>query len=85
MRSSAVIRGSVLPNKAGQVVTLYSGSSTGQLTKIATATVSSGSTYTFTVRLSRGNHLLQVGMADTGTRTAKANASGAVRFIAKRT
>ena len=83
--TNAVIRGGVAPNKAGQVVTLYSVSSNGTLTRIATTKVNSSSGYAFSIRLSRGNHLLQVGIGVTGARTARANEAGAVRFVAKRT
>lgn len=75
-----VISGTVQPGKAGYTVSLYSVSSTGKLTRLATARVSSKSTYSFSLRLSQGNHLLQVGMAST-----PGNDHGEVRFIAKRT
>lgn len=79
--SSPVIKGSVLPDKTGQVVTLYSvDQRTGRLTKLATTRVTSGSHYYFRYKLSRGNHLLQVGIGATS-----GNVAGAVRFVAKRT
>ncbi|MBW8792616.1 MAG: fibronectin type III domain-containing protein [Streptomyces sp.] len=74
-----VISGTVLPNKAGYVVTLYSVSSTGKLTRLAAVRASSKSTYSFSIRLSAGSHLLQVGMAAT-----PGNDHGEVRFAARR-
>ena len=78
--TNAIIRGGAIPNKPGQIVSLYRVSSTGALTLLARTRLNSQSIYQFSIRLSRGNHLLQVGIANT-----PGNDHGEYRFIAKRT
>jgi hypothetical protein len=75
-----VITGSVYPNKAGKTVTLYRVTSTGSLVKLATATLSSTSTYRFSVRLKAGYTTLRVAIGATPN-----NVAGYRQFRAYRT
>ena len=74
-----VITGAVAPKKVGTVVTLYKVTSTGALVKLATAKLSSTSTYRFSVRLPAGSTKLRVVVPNTTN-----NVSGSVTFTAKR-
>jgi hypothetical protein len=78
--SNQVVTGAVSPGKAGKVVTLYRVTSTGSLVRLASATLSSSSTYRFSVRLARGSYTLQVSIGVTPN-----NTSSSVRLAAKRT
>jgi hypothetical protein len=64
------VTGRVAPNKAGRVVTLYYVTSKGRLVKVATAKLSSRSTYRLTARLKRGTWHLRVVIAATPGNTA---------------
>jgi len=74
-----VITGSVAPNKAGKTVYLYRITSTGAKVQIAKATLSSSSTYRFSVRLPAGSTRLMVYIPATTN-----NASGWKTFTATR-
>ncbi|HUR15242.1 MAG TPA: Ig-like domain-containing protein [Mycobacteriales bacterium] len=65
-----VITGSVYPNKRGKTVTLYRVTSAGALVKLATATLTSTSTYRFSVRLPAGYTTLRVAIASTPNNVA---------------
>jgi hypothetical protein len=75
-----VITGTVSPTKAGKPVYLYKITSTGSLVRIATGTLTSSSTYRFSVRLPAGKTKLRVVVPTTTN-----NASGLVSFTATRT
>jgi titin len=77
---SQVITGSVYPVKPGKVVTLYRVTSTGGLVKLRSATLSSNSTYRFSITLPAGTTRLRVVIPATTN-----NTSGYVTFAAKRT
>jgi methionine-rich copper-binding protein CopC len=78
--TNQVITGSVSPNKAGTIVYLYKITSTGALVKLASAKLSSTSTYRFSVRLPAGSTKLRVVIPATAN-----NAGGSVTFTAHRT
>lgn len=75
-----VITGSVYPNKGGKTVVLYRVTSTGSLVRLATATLSTTSTYRFSVRLARGYTTLRVAIGATPN-----NVAGYRQFRAYRT
>jgi methionine-rich copper-binding protein CopC len=75
-----VVTGTVAPNKAGKVVYLYKITSTGSLVRIATGTLTSSSTYRFSVRLPAGKTKLRVIVPTTPN-----NVSGSISFTATRT
>jgi len=65
--SPLVVKGSVAPNKSGAKVTLYYVKASGQLVALASTTLSSTSTYSFSVKLGKGTwHLRVVIGATTG-------------------
>jgi hypothetical protein len=74
-----VVTGTVAPTKAGKPVYLYKITSTGSLVRIATGTLTSSSTYRFSVRLPAGKTKLRVIVPTTTN-----NASGSVIVTATR-
>ncbi|MBV8929958.1 MAG: fibronectin type III domain-containing protein [Mycobacteriaceae bacterium] len=72
--SPLVVKGSVTPNKYGAKVTLYYVKSTGELVKLAVATVGKTSTYAFSVKLGKGTWHLRAAIGSTtnnlGARTS---------------
>jgi hypothetical protein len=77
--TAQVITGTVYPNKAGKVVTLYRVTSTGSLVKLASAKLTSSSTYKFSVKLPKGYTSLKITIPATTN-----NAAGYVAFRAYR-
>jgi hypothetical protein len=75
-----VVTGTVGPNKAGRLISLYRVSSTGSLTRLQTVTVTSTSTFRFSVLLPKGKTTLRVVIA-----TSPNNTGGTRQLVATRT
>lgn len=58
--SPLAVKGSVAPNKSGAKVSLYYVKASGELVRLATTTLTSSSTYAFSVKLGKGTWHLRV-------------------------